>query len=95
MKEGSPNKPSEIDYCVYFIYQLLVHMCKDNRFVLNKYKYSTVYYDIQNVIFWILNTDQTTQIIKNYSDFQDYHVDWIKSMINDHSFKLRAVSIHF
>ena len=70
-------------------------MCRDNRFVLNKYKYSTVYYDIQNVIFSILNTDQKTQIIKNYSEFQDHHVDWIKSMINDHSLKLRAVSIHF
>ena len=53
-----------------------------------------MYYDIQNILFQIQN-GEANQIIKSYSSFQYYHIDWIKSMINDYSYKLKAVSLNF
>jgi len=70
-------------------------MCRDERFILSKFKYSIIYYDIQNILFSILSTDKKNQIIKSYSDFKYYHIDWIKSMKNNQSLNLRAVSINF
>ena len=49
--EDALIQPREIDYMIYFVFQVLKHMSNNYYFVLNQYKHFGVYYDLVNVLF--------------------------------------------
>ena len=75
------SAPTQKDYVIYFIVNLIGELAKDRKSLINKFNYVEIYYSMVELIFKyekLEEGDEKKRLIEDTSEFEDYHFQWFE-----------------
>lgn len=75
------SAPTQKDYVIYFIVNLIGALAKDRKSLINKFNFVEIYYSMVELIFKyekLEEGDEKKRLIEDTSEFEDYHFQWFE-----------------